>query len=81
MAAACIWTNADDCAPAKAEPDADLCAVHGSTLPAPQLLTAAVVRKIIFRLAAAILLLTFSRTRLPVAQSCAGHWTSVVPTI
>ncbi len=33
--------------------------MHGSTLPAPQPLTAAVVRKIIFRLAAAILLLTF----------------------
>ncbi len=43
----------------EAEPDADLCTVHGSTLPARQPLTAAVVRKIIFRLAAAILLLTF----------------------
>lgn len=43
----------------EAEPDADLCAVHGNPLPARQPLTAAVVRKIIFRLAAAILLLTF----------------------
>jgi len=43
----------------EAEPDADLCAVHGNPLPARQPLTTAVVRKIIFRLAAAILLLTF----------------------
>lgn len=43
----------------EAEPESDLCAGHRGDPPASQFLTARSVWKLIFRLAAAILLLTF----------------------